>query len=340
MDAEQQLQAEIDTLRLRIANTQDLYVQACHVMFFRFGVTPTATRLYQLVRKGSMTTVSEAVRQFWAQLREKSRILVDHAGLPDDIRGYAGEILAELWHRAVTSAETNAARLKDEAEQALVVMQGVLTATQRERDNARLEVEAANGRRDEEARNARALEQQLSAAGAQIALLERELQSGRSQTADAQAALAGAQRDFSAELEKLREDARIVEERMAGTERRVLLEVDRHRTQTAALQKELDNARQEQVLQRERLQAETERYEREAAQERERASGLQGSFQAVCAERDRLLAEDARNRQQIEIAAAEARTLRQKLVAGSQSRETLAAARRRQRLAGRKVPGA
>ncbi len=36
-----------------------LYREVCGLLFFRYGVTPTANKLYSLVRKGSMGTPAE-----------------------------------------------------------------------------------------------------------------------------------------------------------------------------------------------------------------------------------------------------------------------------------------
>jgi GH24 family phage-related lysozyme (muramidase) len=74
--AEARLQAEIEALRARYADTQDLYREVCVVLFFRHGITPTANKLYQLVRKGSMSAPAEALNRFWETLREKSRIRI------------------------------------------------------------------------------------------------------------------------------------------------------------------------------------------------------------------------------------------------------------------------
>ncbi|MFD2272575.1 DNA-binding protein [Undibacterium arcticum] len=60
-----QLIADIDRLREQFPQTQDLYREVCVAMFFRYGMTPTANKLYQLVRKGSMSAPAEALNRFW-----------------------------------------------------------------------------------------------------------------------------------------------------------------------------------------------------------------------------------------------------------------------------------
>ena len=48
--SENALQADIDVLHDRFPRTADLYFEACVVMFFRDGLTPTINALYRLVR--------------------------------------------------------------------------------------------------------------------------------------------------------------------------------------------------------------------------------------------------------------------------------------------------
>jgi hypothetical protein len=65
MSTEAQIHADIDALRLRVVDTQDLYREVCTILFFRYGITPTANKLYQYVRKGSMSAPAEALAKFW-----------------------------------------------------------------------------------------------------------------------------------------------------------------------------------------------------------------------------------------------------------------------------------
>lgn len=69
---ENQLIAEIEKLREQFPNTQDLYREVCTLLFFRYGTAPTANKLYQLVRKGSMSAPAEALNKFWSDLRERA----------------------------------------------------------------------------------------------------------------------------------------------------------------------------------------------------------------------------------------------------------------------------
>jgi hypothetical protein len=57
----------------------------CALLFVRCGQTPTANRLYQLVRRGSMGTPAAVPGACRAALREKSRVRIGHPDLPADL---------------------------------------------------------------------------------------------------------------------------------------------------------------------------------------------------------------------------------------------------------------
>ncbi|AFT89979.1 DNA-binding protein [Paraburkholderia phenoliruptrix] len=237
---EARLAAEIDRLKAAFPKTRELYREVCALLFFRFGQTPTANRLYQLVKRGSMGTPAAVLGEFWAELREKSRVRIEHPDLPADLGAAAGELVATLWTRATASAQAELDALRAEVEG--------------ERTAAEQRVAAA---RDELGRTETALEQRTAALlAAQVEV--RELEKAQAEGHAARQALEAeitrlkaeaAARDrelekvrdgFSRDLDKLRETAERAEERLRATEKRALLEIDRERGAVAKLQKELD----------------------------------------------------------------------------------------------------
>lgn len=172
--AEQALIADIDALRARFPQTQDLYREVCTLMFFRHGVTPTANRLYQLVRKGSMSAPAQALNLFWTQLREKSRIDLGQPGLPPEVVKSAGELAATLWTTALAAAQESLAALRDEAKFALDETQAI---AQREIGAARSEAGDARRERDTLAATHDRLRDAADADQREIAALRAELRS-------------------------------------------------------------------------------------------------------------------------------------------------------------------
>ena len=53
MSIESEIQSEVEALRERFNDTKALYREVCALLFFRHDITPTTSKLYQYVRKGS-----------------------------------------------------------------------------------------------------------------------------------------------------------------------------------------------------------------------------------------------------------------------------------------------
>ncbi|TFE36429.1 DNA-binding protein [Paraburkholderia dipogonis] len=285
------LVAEIDRLKAAFPKTRELYREVCALLFFRFGITPTANRLYQLVKRGSMSTPTQVLGEFWTELREKSRVRIDHPDLPADLGAAAGELVATLWQRASASAEAALGALREELEAQRVEAQQAVTAA-----------------RDELGRAETALEQRtaaLLAAQVEIRELEKAQVEGHAQRQSLEAelarlrdALAGRDRElvevregFSRDLEKLRDAAQRAEDRLRASEKRALLEIDRERNIAAKLQKEVDDA----ARRAERKDADHRRavdtLQAQLGDARHQTGVLQGRLDAAQAENTRLQTE-------------------------------------------------
>ncbi|CAN7806450.1 DNA-binding protein [Paraburkholderia hospita] len=236
------LAAEIDRLKADFPNTRALYREVCALLFFRFGQTPTANRLYQLVKRGSMGTPAAVLGEFWAELREKSRVRIEHPDLPADLRDAAGELVATLWTRASASAQAELDALRaeveaqrTEAEQRVAAARGELERTETALEQrtaallaAQVEVRELEKAQAEGHAARQALEAEVSRLKSEVAARDRELDK--------------VCEGFSRDLDKLRETAERAEERLRATEKRALLEIDRERGAVAKLQKEIDEA--------------------------------------------------------------------------------------------------
>ncbi|SPB14663.1 ATPase [Caballeronia novacaledonica] len=239
---ETRLAADIERLKVEFPKTRELYREVCALLFFRFGVPPTANRLYTLVRRGTMSTPASVLSEFWAELREKSRVRIEHPDLPPDLSEAAGELIGALWTRASTSAQAELTALREEveaqradAEQKVVTARGELGRTETALEQraaallaAQVEIREFERRQAEEAATRKALEAQIKRLGEEAVVRERELEKVRD--------------TFSRDLEKLRGTADRAEERLRATEKRALLEIDRERSAVAKAQKELAEA--------------------------------------------------------------------------------------------------
>jgi len=239
MSTEAKIIAEIEALKAHDLDTQDLYREVCTILFFRYGITPTANKLYQYVRKGSMSAPAEALARFWSELREKSRVRIEHPDLPEGLKAVAGELVASLWSQAQTCAQDSLVVFRQEAQDKVTEsLKTVATA-----DQARIAAEA-NSNQTQKAlsvANERILDLERDLAGerARAKSLEQQIESTRHQQTTLEVALADARKDYSVELEKYRQELRRTEERLDANEKRALLEIDHERQMTLKAQREL-----------------------------------------------------------------------------------------------------
>lgn len=243
MSEESEIQAEVEALRERFSDTKALYREVCALLFFRYGITPTASKLYQHVRKGSMSAPAEALAKFWEELRGKARVEIDHPDLPDALKQAAGQAVSVLWTQATELAREELAVLRDE--------------TRTQAQSAQAELQEAQQR-------SAALEAQIQTAQSKVAELEIRVQGlaaelEQERRAHAASAARGealsrqvdelkleqskSRQHFSAELEKGRAAIDEAVQRATEAEHRALREIDRERTARAQADKQLEQLR-------------------------------------------------------------------------------------------------
>jgi hypothetical protein len=239
----QSLEIEIETLKAKGLSTQALYHEVCALLFFRLGQTPTANRLYQLVKKGSMSAPAEALASFWAQLREKSRVRIEHPDLPPALAAKAGELVAQLWQDARQAAELNWLDAKFDAERAvrhheLQADQARMAAEERQRQVEQLE-ERLRQQEDASRQQAAALAEERG----KVSALQQQIDLLQTQALQAQTHLQQARLDFQSEMERQRHREREQEAIWELERKRLLMDQDRERQHAARLQKDLDQQR-------------------------------------------------------------------------------------------------
>lgn len=243
MSTESEIQSEIESLKERFSETKALYREVCALLFFRHGITPTASKLYQYVRKGSMSAPADALTKFWEELRGKARVQIDHPDLPEALKVATADAVQTLWGQATELARTELASLRVE--------------TKAESAKALADLEAEQGRACGLEARAHELQGRLEDLAAQLQASNAELESERRAHAATTARTEALQRqvgelqaqqeliraDFSTELEKGRATIEAANERAIGAERRALREIDQERTGRAAAEKKLEGTR-------------------------------------------------------------------------------------------------
>jgi len=284
MDAENtldhQIAPEIERLRGQFTDTQELYREVCVVLFFRHGITPTANRLYQLVRKGSMSAPAEALRAFWEDLREKSRIRIEHPDLPEALKTAAGELVATLWTEAQGAAHQNLADLREQAAESIRVVQTAHQAVEMEKLRIQDQLEQLHQQFQTAQERSLQLERDLSSERAGKESLSDQLILASQQQKALESALNEARREFASELEKQRQALERSEERLLGSEKRALMEIDRERQASNRLQHEIQQLRQTYQESIDRHLVETTDFQKRAGEFNQKLGVIEGMLQA------------------------------------------------------------
>ena len=235
-----QIQAEVERLRAQFPDTQELYREVSALLFFRYGITPTANKLYQLVRKGSMSAPAEALNKFWETLREKSRIRIEHPDLPESLRDAAAAMLTTVWQQAQTQAQEGLQSFREDAQASIDHAHNAVQATAE-----RLQVSEAAAK--ELGQSLQSTQSALNRAQTEMGILQNQVETAMTQRRELQESLNALQQRFTHELEQQRTASAAAAERFATESKRLLLEIDRERTHAAKiskdLNKEIDTAR-------------------------------------------------------------------------------------------------
>lgn len=248
------LQADIAALRGRFADTRELYREVCALLFFRYGVTPTANKLYSLVRKGSMSTPTDVLNQFWQDLRDKTRVKIDHPDLPEAMKQVAAEAVLAIWQAASSAAAAELAALRAEARHQAHAAETARDQAATESEAARQTTAAIQAQLESVREQLAVLQEALSAERQAHSATEARLQETRRQLDVAAQQLTQARTEFIAQLERERARAEAAEERAASHEKRALREVDQERTARQKSEKLADELRAQVVAARTEMQ--------------------------------------------------------------------------------------
>lgn len=150
------------------ARAEDVYRHLAPLLFWKYDTMPTANLMYSLVKRGSMSVPTQAVRDFWIKLREKTRTSFHAPDLPEPVRESFGRAIADMWDQARGMANEELAALRSQAEEDVRLAQAAQQKAEedvKERDAVLLEAKqlALQYRNDHAAALTRAAAQEARA---------------------------------------------------------------------------------------------------------------------------------------------------------------------------------
>lgn len=230
---------DVENLRIQFPQTKELYREVCRLMFFRYGMQPTANKLYQLVRKGTMATPSQAVNHFWLELREKKRVDIEQPGLPESLREFAGEALSTLWKGALEVARQNYQTKQFEADgqqhtskheleqcrSQLRHLEERYALQQRELENTKKQLQENEKRR--------LIDNQV------LATQKESLGTLQNEKTTLETSLKNMKQEFTSEINKLHATLKLADDRYRKLESKAVMELDRERQRVYKFESEI-----------------------------------------------------------------------------------------------------
>ena len=277
MSIEIEIQTDVDALRGRFPDTKSLYREVCALLFFRYGITPTTNKLYQFVRKGSMSAPADALTQFWDELRSKARVEIDHPDLPPELKAIAAEAIASIWRQASAGARAELAELRIELRANVERAEAESNESHEAAEASRLKVINLEQELHDAEEASRSTTVELEAERRAHAASAARIQELQRLVDELRAEQTRQREGFSADLAKAREAVEAAAARAESAERRALLEIDQERQVRARAEKMLENVRTQAAQAEERLRSEAQVATEASARLAARADALEAT---------------------------------------------------------------
>lgn len=243
---EQIIQEDVYKIMQEFKETKAIYREVCMLLFFRYGITPTANKLYQYVHRGSMSAPAEALNKFWAELRAKSKVQLDHPDLPENLRKVSGELISTIWTEARTLANETFVEISKQsneeiqkhklserlAKESLELKQKELDKTIETITKLNLEIDSFNKRISDNDYLLRSKTEALNNQDNAYKALKYEYDALASSLLEIKAS-------FSRDLEAYSLSLKMADDRYTALQKSSLSEVDRNRQEVIKLQKEI-----------------------------------------------------------------------------------------------------
>lgn len=269
---ENQIQGEVDNLREQFSNTRDLYREVCALLFFRYGITPTTNKLYRFVRKGSMSVPTEALNNFWKELREKSKIRIEQPDLPEDLGNLAGELMTKIWSKSQLAAHESLTALRNEIEVKVTEALAERDAIASNRDAVVLKLQTAEAKLLEQSDKLKELEQLLTSSETQKQALEQQIKQSAIQQEEIR-------REMGAEVEKLQGSIKEIKDSKQNELSLLMRDINREQSRAVGLETELATTRASYINLQDQNKIETNLLKTQLGDLRERVGELNGKLQ-------------------------------------------------------------
>lgn len=195
------------TLAPRLAaakNRQEKTRETATLLFFQYGIYPSAKVVHGYTQHGSMTDINGDLRDFWNDLRERSRVKIEAPMFPEPVANLFSDALAKVWELAMDKAHVALDGERQEAAEQVAQAQREAHESDRMRRIAEDDAEASQSELRQEREKRETAEKKVEAQAAEIEALQSSLAKWQAQAEAEAKARQEAQEQFSRDLEAQR----------------------------------------------------------------------------------------------------------------------------------------
>lgn len=225
---------QVASLCEQIKDTREL-TRAVANLLFQEGERPTASRVLQLTRRGSMVTLNDEMAKWWDELRAKLDVRLVNPNIPAALLEKQGNLLGEIWDMAMSQARAEMQVYREEADQKVANAEAVRSVAESFAEEQRQAAESAHARREE-------TEQLLAAEHSARISAEGEAEHWRTQAESSALALERSRADFTTQMDAQRAALERAEQQFNDMRRQNLLEIDSLRTSNTEVRQALKKA--------------------------------------------------------------------------------------------------
>lgn len=255
-----EVMAKLEPMLAKAQSRREKSLFAASVLFFDFGVFPSAKIVRSFTEQGSSNDIQGDLREFWVKTRSALCARVKAPAIPQELLDPFGSALEALWLKAVERADATYEQARQEAAEQVRSAQDSIRVIEAVLESAKSQIEELRSELLEERRRREASEAQVLIAEDRLRQntevsegLERELE-------EARASYQGLQEQMSAEAEA----ARLERDRLIDTHQKEIAAADGARvfavTQIEAVRQDLERATRATEREREIRQEEVGRY--------------------------------------------------------------------------------
>ena len=212
---------------------------AASFLFFEHGIYPSAGVVRDYIQQGSLTDISRDLREFWQEMRDRSRVQINVPCLPPDLVEGFGEGLAKVWELALSKAQAELESLRQESMMQVVDAQQQTQDALREQRRAEENAVALEVAMQEERVRREQAELRAEALSVELGALQSSLRRLQDQVETETAARAAAEERFSRDLAAERSARQHEAERFSGESRFAKIQIDQARTEARELREQL-----------------------------------------------------------------------------------------------------